>query len=125
MDLVISIKNFVGLRPMHCLTNTGTWQLHIDLTFTNGTKTYMQYKQFSVGSVYDQYRLSVSGFVGVTPTDPFAPHPINGQPFSTVDRLNYGTCARNGHGSNSPEGWWYRNYFHINLNYNYAEQPKL
>jgi len=48
-----------GLRPMHCLTNTGTWQLRIDLTFTNGTKTYMQYKQFRVGSASDQYRLRI------------------------------------------------------------------
>ena len=109
-----------GLRPMHCLTNTGTWELRIDLTFTNGTKTYMQYKQFSVGSVYDQYRLSVSGFVGVTPTDPFILHKLNGKPFSTVDRLNHRTCARHAHGSNSPGGWWYNSCFYINLNYNYG-----
>jgi len=34
-----------GLRPIHCLTNTGTWELRIDFTFTNGTKSYMQYKK--------------------------------------------------------------------------------
>ena len=108
-----------GLRPMHCLTNIGTWQLRIDLTFTNGTKTYMQYKQFRVGSVYDQYRLSISGFDGVTPTDPFTIHKLDGQPFSTVDRLNHGTCAQRAHGSNSPGGWWYKDCFHINPNYNF------
>ena len=109
-----------GLRPIHCLTNTGTWQLRIDLTFTNGTKTYMQYKQFSVGSVQKNYRLSLSGFEGITPTDPFTTYNIIGYPFSTVDRLNHGTCARIAHSSNSPGGWWYNNCFHINLNYNYG-----
>ena len=108
-----------GLHPIHCLTNTGTWQLRIDLTFTNGTKTYMQYKQFSVGSVQKNYRLSLSGFEGITPTDPFTTYNIIGYPFSTVDRLNHGTCARIAHSSNSPGGWWYNNCFHINLNYNY------
>jgi len=39
----------------------------------------MQYKQFRVGSMHDQYRLSISGFIGVTPSDPFATHPLNGQ----------------------------------------------
>ena len=108
-----------GLRPIHCLTNTGTWQLRIDLTFINGTKTYMKYKQFRVGSAQQQYRLSLSGFEGITPTDPFTKFNIIG-PFSTVDRLNYGSCARSAHGSNSPGGWWYRNCFFINLNYNYG-----
>ena len=28
-----------GLRPLHCLTNQGQWQLRIDFTFTNGTKS--------------------------------------------------------------------------------------
>ena len=31
-----------GLRPLHCLTNQGQWQLCIDLTFINGTKSYLQ-----------------------------------------------------------------------------------
>ena len=83
-----------GLHPMHCLTNTGSWELRIDLTFTDGTKTYMHYKNFSVGSAYHQYQLNLSGFVGVTPVDPFSAHKLDGQPFSTVDKLNYGTCAR-------------------------------
>ena len=103
-----------------CLTNTGTWQLRIDLTFTNGTKTYMKYKQFHVGPPDSQYRFTVSGFESITPTDIFTTyHYIIGQPFSTVDRLNFGSCARRAHGSNSPGGWWYYTCFYI-LNYNYG-----
>ena len=45
---------------------------------------------------------------------------IIGQPFSTVDRLNFGSCASSAHSSNSPGGWWHKNCFHINLNYNYG-----
>jgi len=105
---------------MHCLTNIGTWQLRIDLTFSNGTKTYMQYKQFRVGSAKQNYQLHISGFIGATPTDPFVLHRLNGQPFSTVDRLNYGTCARSARGSNSPGGWWYHGCYLINLNFSYG-----
>ena len=29
-----------SLKPLHCLTSQEQWELHIDLTHTNGTKTY-------------------------------------------------------------------------------------
>ena len=28
-----------GLRALHCLTSSGNWELRIDLTFNNGTKS--------------------------------------------------------------------------------------
>ena len=111
-----------GLRVLHCLTSSGNWELRIDFTFDNGTKSFMHYNHFRVGPATDNYRLSISGFTGITPTDPFAGHPLNGQQFSTYDRDNdrwSGNCALNGHGSTAPGGWWYNNCFHINLNYNY------
>ena len=78
----------------------------------------------SVGPATDNYRLSISGFTGITPTDPFATHNIIGWAFSTYiydkDKSYYGTCGVNGHGSTAPGGWWHRNCFHINLNYNYG-----
>ena len=43
----------------------------IDFTFDNGTKSFMHYNHFSVGPATDNYRLSISGFTGITPTDPF------------------------------------------------------
>jgi len=116
----LSKEFWYGLHPIHCLTNSGTWELRIDFTFTNGTKSYLQYKQFSVGSADSQYQLNISGFEGITPSDPFVTHPISGQPFSTVDRLNHGSCARRAHSSNSPGGWWYSHCYNINLNYNYG-----
>ena len=85
----------------------------------------MHYNHFRVGPATDNYQLSISGFTGITPTDPFTiyTHSINRQQFSTYDRDNYqshGSCAVNGHGSTAPVGWWYRSCFSINLNYNYG-----
>ena len=106
---------------MYCLTSKGNWELRIDFTFSNGTKSFMHYNYFRVGPATDNYRLSISGFTGITPTDPFTSWNINGQQFTTYDRDNDpwpGNCALNGHG-NEPGGWWHSTCNHINLNYNY------
>ena len=110
-----------GLRALHCLTQQGKWELRIDFTFSNGTKSFMHYNHFKVGPATRNYRLSISGFTGITPTDPFTTgHNLNGRPFSTYDNDNsYATCAVNGH-STTPGGWWFRSCFQINLNYNYG-----
>ena len=103
-----------GLHPLHCLTNQGQWQLRIDFTFTNGTKSYLSYNSFSVGPANSQYQLGISGFTGVT-TDPFDDgHPLNGMKFTTKDRDNDetgGNCA------SSNGGWWYKNCSWIRLNH--------
>ena len=113
-----------GLRALYCLTSSGNWELRIDFTFRNGTKSFMHYNHFRVGPATDNYRLSISGFTGITPNDPFTTgHSLNGQQFSTYDRDNdigSNNCAVNGHGSAAPGGWWYKNCFYVNLNYNYG-----
>ena len=109
-----------GLRPLHCLTNQGQWQLRIDLTFTNGTRVYLPYKKFSVGPTNSQYQLSISGFTGIT-TDPFTTYPINGMKFTTKDRDNdkwHKNCAVAGHGGNAG-GWWYSHCGHVLINHQY------
>ena len=112
-----------GLRALHCLTSRGNWELRIDFTFSNGTKSFMHYNHFRVGPPTDYYRLNISGFTGITPDDPFTTFLINGQPFSTLDRVNgnKGHCALRSHGSTAPGGWWHKNCFFINLNYNYGD----
>ena len=112
---------WLGLRGMHCLTSNGNWELRIDFTFDNGTKSFMHYNHFRVGPATDNYRLSISGFTGITPTDPFTTHNLNGQQFSTYDRDNdkhSNNCALDRNGGESG-GWWHSNFNHINLNYNY------
>ena len=113
-----------GLHALHCLTQQGEWELRIDFWFINGTWSFMHYNHFSVGPAADNYRLNISGFTGITPTDPFATEPLNGQQFSTRDRDNDNDsqhCAVKSHGSTAPGGWWYNSCsFHINLNFNYG-----
>ena len=77
-----------GLRSLYCLTNRETFELRIDLTFENGTKSYLHYNNFRVGSPSSNYQLSISGFTGYSGEDPFATHSLNGQQFSTHDRAN-------------------------------------
>ena len=116
-----------GLRPLHCLTNQGQWQLRIDFTFINGTKSYLSYKSFSVGPANSQYQLSISGFTGIT-TDPFGVgHPLNGMKFTTKDRDNDkrgGNCAIVGDGRNAG-GWWYNSCSLININHQYKHSSSI
>ena len=111
-----------GLRPLHCLTNQGQWQLRIDFTFTNGTKSYLSYKSFSVGPANSQYQLSISGFTGVT-TDPFTTQPLSGVKFTTKDRDNDkysgGNCATNN------GGWWYTSCSHMYINRQYKHKHSI
>ena len=107
-----------GLRPLHCLTNQGQWQLRIDFTFTNGTKSYLSYKNFSVGPANSEYQLSISGFTGIT-TDPIINDALNGMKFTTKDRDNDKSgrnCAVIGDGSDAG-GWWHRSCSNIHMNY--------
>jgi len=98
---------WLGLRSMHCLTSQGKWELRTDYHLSNGTKSYLHYKQFSVGPAENQYQLSISGFDSVGLSDPFSSDgSFNGLKFSSRDRDNdlYSSfnCAL------SYGGWWHR-----------------
>lgn len=81
---------WIGLRSMHCLTSQGNWELRIDYTLKNGTRSYLHYKKFAVGPPTDQYRLTISGFDTVGLSDPFDSYNgrLNGKVFSSRDREN-------------------------------------
>ena len=116
-----------GLKPLHCLTSQGQWELRIDLTHTNGTKTYLHYKQFAIGSASDNYPLQISQYKGIYPVDPFLRHSLNNTKFTTKDRDNdrYGAnCAVSGNGKNS-NGWWFNSCALIKLNQQYSETDKI
>ena len=63
---------------------------------------------FKVGSATDEYPLTISGFTGITPEDPFATYSLNGRKFSTYDNDNdkhsLHNCAAHIKGNG---GWWY------------------
>ena len=83
---------------------------------TSGTNGYLSYSNFRVGSADEQYKLTISGFSGVT-SDPFSTHPLNGMKFTTKDRDNdlwSSTCALNEAG-----GWWYKHCSHMFPNHQY------
>ena len=114
-----------GLSAIHCLTSRGQWELRIDYTFTNGTKGYVSYSNFRVGPATDQYRLTISGFDGVT-TDLFytitsnAYHSLNGWRFTTRDKDNdrwSNNCAV--HLNYGGGGWWYNHCGVLYLNGQY------
>ena len=113
-----------GLRPLHCLTNQGQWELRIDFVFTDGTKGYLSYSSFNIGPASSNYILSISGFQGTTSSDPFSTY-LNGMPFTTKDqdndRWSSGNCAVNFAGGNAG-GWWYSVCSQIFLNHQYKSR---
>ena len=107
-------KMWYGLKALNCFTETGQWELRIDFQFVNKTWSHLHYKQFKVGSSSDEYPLTIGGFTGITPEDPFVTHPLNNMKFTTSDNdndQNSGNCAV------SRGGWWHNNCFHIGPNY--------
>jgi len=116
-DLEISRAANSGmvLKPSTVLlTEANQWELRIDFQFENHTRSYLHYNVFRVGTESEGYPLTIGGFTGITPTDPFATHPLNGQRFSTFDNDNdrgNANCA-----AAYDSGWWYNNCRHINAN---------
>ena len=104
-----------GLRPLYCLTNQGQWELRIDFTLTDGTKSYVLYSSFKVGPASSNYRSDVSGFEGITSASLVA-----SKPFTTKDRDNdayFRNCAVHAVGNSG--GWWYGACTHLNINHQY------
>jgi len=112
-----------GLKAMNCLTQKGQWELRVDFEFPNKTRSYLHYNVFRVGSASEEYPLTISGFTGITPTDPFSTQTLDGQKFTTFDKdndkWNDVNCAGKWGSNNGSGGWWHSNCWHINLNNQY------
>ncbi|XP_065896255.1 ryncolin-1-like [Dysidea avara] len=109
---------------MNCLTQTGQWELRVDFEFPNKTRSYLHYNLFRVGSDSEEYPLTIGGFTGETPTDPFSTQQLlNGMKFSTYDndndRWRTGNCAVKIGNATDNGGWWYNTCRNINLNSQY------
>ena len=111
-----------GLQSLHCLTDQGQWEMRIDFTLTDGTKSYISYSSFRVGPASSNYQLSISGYKGIASSDPIAgSHSLNGRSFTTKDKDNDNlsrNCATNYAGGNAG-GWWYNLCSHIFINHQY------
>ena len=102
-----------GLRALHCLTGQGGWEMRMDIKLADGTKLFYQYKNFTVASAEDKYKLTVGGFQG-TANDPMAYH--NGMYFSTKDSDNdqsLGSCVLQWGPSVPCGGWWFNACWHV------------
>ena len=111
-----------GLHPLHCLTNQGQWEMRIDFTLTDGTKSYLSYSFFRVGPSSSNYQLSISGYKGIASSDPFSDHTLNGMPFTTKDRDNDQWSRKNCavyFADRNAGGWWYNFCSYIILNNKY------
>ena len=105
-----------GLEAIHCLTQTGQWEMRVDFQKNDKIWYYLHYNQFSVGSSSEEYPLTVGGFTGEG-TDLFAkvPHMHNGMKFSTADNDNDKHSSFNCAAADK-NGWWYNACLHINPN---------
>ena len=115
-----------GLKVINCLTQSGQWELRVDFEFPNKTRSYLHYNMFRVGSASEEYPLTISGFSGITPTDPFSTSVHNNQKFTSKDNDNdkwSGNCAThpNHNSGKGNGGWWYTTAcWNINLNENFG-----
>ena len=106
---------------MHCLTSQGNWELRIDYQLKNGTKSYLHYNKFAIGSAEDHYPLHISGFDSIGLTTVFIDadyQSLSEWKFSTRDRDNdrpKGSCA------DEKGPWWHRSCSYIQLNNDYKE----
>jgi len=105
------------LKGISCLTQTGQWEIRLDIQNADKTWTYLHYNNFRVGTASDGYPLTIGGYT-LRGTDYFAS--LNGKKFSTPDvdndqatgyRVKYHCAAIH------QAGWWYYTSCNvINLN---------
>ena len=108
-----------GLTPLYCLTNQGQWEIRIDFTLTDGTKSYLSYSSFKIGPPSSNYQLSISGYNGIASSDPITSQ--NGMHFTTKDMDNdkwsSNNCAIKFVGNAG--GWWYSACSDIHINHEF------
>ncbi|XP_059139220.1 ficolin-1-A-like isoform X7 [Physella acuta] len=91
-----------GLEQLHLLTNSGDWELRVDMKF-EGKNYYARYKTFKIDNQLNFYTLRVGQFSGDV-GDNLSYH--NGMRFSTSDSKSATSCNKAYSG-----GWWF-NFCH-------------
>ena len=67
-----------GLDGISCLTQSGQWEMRIDIQNSDKIWTYYHYISFKVGAANDGYPLTIGGYTLKVTT-------LNGMKFSTPD----------------------------------------
>ncbi|XP_067660518.1 uncharacterized protein [Haliotis asinina] len=108
---------WLGNEKIHRVTKQTTYELRVDLTFTDGKTGFAHYNNFRLGDMSTFYTLAVSGFTGNS-GDNLKWH--NSTRFNAknldLDRLTNGKCAVTSHGA-----WWSDDCYSSNLNGLYNE----
>ena len=112
----LNTEFWYGLKEIQCLTQTGKWEMRVDYQKEDTSWSYLHYKNFSLGSTREEYKLNIDGFTGAG-TDHFASQPLNGMRFSTKDNDNDGHVSSNCAVSWGGAGWWYNKCADIGLTY--------
>ncbi|XP_054859107.1 angiopoietin-related protein 6 [Eublepharis macularius] len=104
-------EHWLGLDPIHWLTQQGSYVLRVFLEDWSGRQAQAGYDAFVLAPENDFYRLRLGRYQG-SAGDSLSWH--NGRQFSTLDRDHdaySGNCAHYQKG-----GWWYNMCAHSNLN---------
>ena len=100
-----------GLKNIHCLTNSASVELRMDMEDENGTKITWTYQEFRVEGPENKYRLHIGGGEGTPGTTDVMDYSqsfyqnLNDMFFTTKDSDNdqfFQNCAESFKG-----GWWY------------------
>ena len=110
---------WLGLQKLHQITQSGTWELRVDLEDFNGNTAYAKYDSFQIGDAASNYRLSIGSYSG---TAGDAMVGLNNMQFTTYDRDN-DACSCNCAADFYHQGaWWYLACGRSNLNGRYLGQ---
>ncbi|WAR30059.1 FBCD1-like protein, partial [Mya arenaria] len=114
-------EHWLGLRKIYEMTNTGEYELRIDIKDINGLNAFEVYSAFELDLALIIHSTLEAGQVSgrFTLADPT--YGENGMSFSTKDRdldHNFDNCVIDYHG-----GWWYNQCCTKNLNGLYNTTP--
>ncbi|XP_071806540.1 techylectin-5B-like [Asterias amurensis] len=114
----LSTEFWLGNDILRDLTDSGQWQLMVNMADWEGNTSWASYDEFAVSG--DKYTLHVGSYdENSSAGDSMAYH--NGQPFSTKDQdndgYNGGDCAQRVKG-----GWWFNFCLHSHLNGQYYHE---
>ena len=104
---------WLGNENIHTLTNTGNFELRIDFVNRLGVQHYAKYRNFSVDTEVNKYRLHVGEVTSSSRSLQLGRHLDynNGMPFSTYDRdhdKSFRNCAKA-----FLAGWWYKSCYYV------------
>ena len=114
---------WLGNEALRILTETGQWQLRVDMWDWEGNTAWAGYGEFAISG--EKYTLHVGSYDADSTAgtgDSMARH--NAQHFTTRDQdndaLQNGNCAQNTEGA-----WWFEKCFHAHLNAKYYHHSNI